>query len=232
MQFSAELWIRDYVGAAKELFGERIWFIGLQGSYGRGEAAPESDIDVVLILDRLSEKDILAYSAMLDTLSHRDKACGFISGKEELICWEPSDLFQFYYDTAPIMGSLDELAEKIRKEDVARAVRIGACNTYHICVHNLVHEKSLEILKGAYKSAVFMLQAIAFLETGKYVKNKSELRLLLSREEQTVLKAGLAIKSKAALAPEEFIELSSLLIDWSSQWLVECGNGKWEGLYE
>lgn len=94
------------------------------------------------------------------------------------------------------MGSLDELAEKIRKEDVARAVRIGACNTYHICVHNLVHEKSLEILKGAYKSAVFMLQAIAFLETGKYVKNKSELRLLLSREEQTVLKAGLANKTE------------------------------------
>lgn len=71
-----------------------------------------------------------------------------------------------------------------------------------------------------------MLQAIAFLDTGKYVKNKSELRLLLSREEQTVLKAGLAIKPKAALAPEEFIELSSLLIDWSSQWLIKCGNGK------
>ena len=55
---------------------------------------------------------------------------------------------------------------------------------------------------------------------------------MLSREEQAVLKAGLAIKPKAALAPEEFIELSSLLIDWSSQWLIKCGNGKWEGLYE
>ena len=223
MQFSAKAWVKEYAEAVKELFGERIWFIGLQGSYGRGEATAESDIDVVLILDQLSVKDIRAYSVMLDKLSPRDKACGFISGKEELLCWEPSDLFQFYYDTMPITGSLDELLEKIHREDIVRAVHIGACNVYHMCVHNLVHEKSLDILKGAYKSAAFMLNAVVFLEIGKYVKGQTKLLPLLHREEQEILKAGLEIKTKDILAAEEFMKFSSLLIEWSSQWLIRCG---------
>jgi len=52
----------------KESFGERIYFVGLQGSYGRGEATEKSDIDVVVILDELTAEDIKTYSNMIDTL--------------------------------------------------------------------------------------------------------------------------------------------------------------------
>ena len=82
-------------------FENRVWFVGLQGSYGRGEATETSDIDVVVILDELSAKDILIYNDMLNTMSHRDLICGFLSGKNELMNWEPSDLVQFYNDTIP-----------------------------------------------------------------------------------------------------------------------------------
>ena len=46
-------------------------------------------------------------------------------------------MFQFYYDTTPILGSLDELLDKIAEVDIRRAIRIGACNVYHMCAHNL-----------------------------------------------------------------------------------------------
>ena len=91
------------------MFGDRVWFVGLQDSYGRGEATETSDIDVVVILDALSAKDIEAYNQMLNTLPHRDLLCGFLSGKSELLNWEPSDLFQLYHDTTPILGSMDAL---------------------------------------------------------------------------------------------------------------------------
>ena len=58
MAFSIDRWMEEYRRAAEERFGERIWFMGLQGSYGRGEATEESDIDVVLILDRLDTSDL------------------------------------------------------------------------------------------------------------------------------------------------------------------------------
>ena len=139
-----EICISSYIGmfcdALRRTFGERICFAGLQGSYGRGEATESSDIDLVVILDRLSPQDIAVYRHMLSGLPYRDRACGFLSGRGELENWEPSDLFQFYFDTEPLIGSLDFLRNLLSREAVERAVRIGACNLYHGCVHlSLIH---------------------------------------------------------------------------------------------
>ena len=159
-------WIDDFLKALNRYFGNRVWFVGLQGSYSRGEAHDTSDIDIVVILDQLSASDIQKYNFMLDALSHREQICGFLSGKDELLNWEPSDLFQFYYDTTAIKGSLDEILSLIDRTAVERAIKIGACNLYHGCVHNMLHEKSDEILRGLYKSASFVVQAIVFHQTG------------------------------------------------------------------
>ena len=121
-------WMNTFLDALNTTFVNRVWFVGLQGSYGRGEATETSDIDIVVILDKLSASDIQKYNAMLDTLPNRELICGFVSGKDELLNWEPSDLFQFYYDTTPIQGSLDELLAVIDEPAVNRAIKIGACN--------------------------------------------------------------------------------------------------------
>ena len=155
-------WMQKFLHSLNETFANRVWFVGLQGSYGRGEACDMSDIDIVVILDELTTSDIQKYNAMLNTLPHRELICGFVSGKDELLHWEPSDLFQFYYDTTPIKGSLDELLPLLDKVAVERAIKIGACNIYHGCVHNMLHEKSEDILRDLYKSASFVVQAIAF----------------------------------------------------------------------
>ncbi len=107
MQVNIDTWIQQYLSKLKSLFGSRLAFVGLQGSYGRAEATDSSDIDVVVILDHAEPKDLKAYSSMLDSLPNRDKICGFISGLQELKNWERSDLFQFYCDTTPILGNID-----------------------------------------------------------------------------------------------------------------------------
>ena len=221
MSFVIDEWMKQCTAAAQELFGGRIWFIGLQGSYGRGEATNSSDIDAVLILDSVSAKDLDSYSKMLDALPNRDKVCGFVSGKKELLAWEPSDLFQFYYDTTPILGSLDELRDRIAEVDIRRAIRIGACNVYHMCAHNLVHEKSADILKGIFKASTFTLQAIAFFKTGRYEKKKIDLLGLLQGKDLLVLKAGMELKEKATLYAEELNRYSELLLGWASEWICE-----------
>ena len=58
MSFSIESWMKHYQKQVGKEFGNRIWFIGLQGSYGRGEATEKSDIDVVFILDHMSIEDL------------------------------------------------------------------------------------------------------------------------------------------------------------------------------
>ena len=72
-----------------ESFGDRIVFIGLQGSRARGEADQDSDIDAVVILDALSVGDLGTYRGILDRMPHRELACGFVSGMDEIARWEP-----------------------------------------------------------------------------------------------------------------------------------------------
>ena len=100
-------WITSFTEKVEQTFPNRVWFIGLQGSYGRGEATETSDIDVVVILDVLRIDDLKVYRDMLDTLPNRDLICGFISGKNELLNWETSDLFQFYYEPYSVLYALE-----------------------------------------------------------------------------------------------------------------------------
>ena len=212
-------WINRFLKILNDTFGERVWFVGLQGSYSRGEARDTSDIDVVVILDQLSAADIQKYNAMLDTLPNRELICGFVSGKNELLDWEPSDLFQFYHDTTPIKGSLEEVVAVVDETAVNRAIKIGACNIYHGCVHNMLHEKSEDILKGLYKSASFVVQAIAFKQTGKYVKHQSELRDVVSTDERVIVDTFLNLKNGGIV---DFNSMSEALFAWAKKWISEA----------
>ena len=209
-------WMDKFVGALEASFKNRVWFVGLQGSYGRGEATETSDIDVVVILDELTAQDIQIYNAMLDTLPNRELICGFVSGKEELLNWESSDLFQFYHDTTPIKGSLDELLAVIDEVAIDRAIKIGACNIYHGCVHNMLHEKSDEILKGLYKSASFVVQAICYQETGCYIKSQKDLLGKVSGNEKSIVENFLSLKNGGKV---DFEEMSNTLFAWSKKWI-------------
>ena len=210
------VWMDGFLKAVNETFENRVWFLGLQGSYGRGEASETSDIDIVVILDELSASDIQKYNSMLDALPHRELICGFLSGKNEIINWEPSDLFQFYHDTTPIKGSLDKLLTVIDEAAIDRAIKIGACNIYHGCVHNMLHEKSEDILRGLYKSASFVLQALIFKKTGKYIKHQKELLGVVSADEQKIVDNFLKLKSGGAV---DFSAMSEVLFAWSKKWI-------------
>ena len=211
-------WMQNFLQILNETFANRVWFVGLQGSYGRGEATETSDIDIVVILDELSAMDIQAYKDMLDTLSHRELICGFLSGKKEIMNWEPSDLFQFGHDTTPIKGSLDEVMAVIDESAVDRAIKIGACNIYHGCVHNMLHEKSEDILRDLYKSASFVVQAIAFKQTGNHIRHQKELLKVVSFDERVIIETFLNLKNGGMV---DFNLMSETLFTWSKKRIAE-----------
>ena len=211
-------WMQNFLQTLNKTFENRVWFVGLQGSYGRGEATETSDIDIVVILDELSAKDIQIYNDMLDTLSHRKLICGFLSGKNEIMNWEPSDLFQFCNDTTPIKGTLDEVFALIDENAINRAIKIGACNIFHGCVHNMLHEKSEDILRGLYKSASFVVQAIVFKQTGNYIKYQEELLKVVSSDELVIVENFMNLKNGGTV---DFNLMSETLFDWAKKWISE-----------
>ena len=211
-------WMKNFLRTLNDTFANRVWFVGLQGSFARGEATETSDIDIVVILDELSAVDIQTYNNMLDTLAHRELICGFLSGKKEIMNWETSDLFQFCHDTTPIKGSLDEVMAVIDESAVNRAIKIGVCNIFHGCVHNMLHEKSEDILQGLYKSASFVVQAIVFKQTGTYIKHLKELLRVVSSDEGVIIETFLNLKNGGTV---DFNSMSEVLFDWSKKWIAE-----------
>ncbi len=211
-------WMKNFLHSLNKTFENRVWFVGLQGSFSRGEATETSDIDIVVILDEVSSTDIQTYNDMLDTLSHRELICGFLSGKKEIMNWEPSDLFQFCHDTTPIKGSLDEVMAGIDESAVNRAIKIGVCNIYHGCVHNMLHEKSEDILRGLYKSASFVVQAIAFKQTKNYIRRQKELLKVVSPDDQYIVETFLNLKNGGMV---DFNLMSETLFAWAKKWISE-----------
>lgn len=216
-----DIWMKEFLKVLNETFKQRVWFVGIQGSYARGEATENSDIDMVVILDKLTINDLQKYDKMLDTLSYRELICGFLSGKSELMNWDAADLFQFYYDTKPIKGSLDDLLAVIDDIALNRAIKTGVCNIYHGCIHNMLYDKSDDILKQLYKSASFVVQAIYFKQTGYYIRHQCELIKSVLPEERVIIDTFLTIKSGGVV---DFKEMSNTLFIWAQKWIINVNN--------
>ena len=213
-----EPWLERFTQVLRKTFGERVWFAGLQGSYARGEATESSDIDPVVILDVLTAEDIASYDAMLDSLEHRELVCGFLSGKAELLHWEPSELFQFCRDTIPLIGSLNDVLALVKPDDIDRAILSGACGIYHACVHNMLYEKDEGILRGLYKTASFTIRATAYRRTGIYCSRLDELLQHADAADKEVVRAYLAMK---AGTPVDFDETSKRLFAWAKGIIIQ-----------
>ena len=214
-------WMNAYITAVRAAFGDRVKYIGLQGSRGREEAGPDSDIDVVCILDACSLQDLETYRKAVQDLPDRDKLCGFVSGAAELAAWDPADLFQFRHDTADWYGHLTDLLPPEQEGDARRALHTGACGLYHLCCHNFLHGRSLDALAEAYKAAVFLLQAKVYVEQGIYCRRRADLAQRLTGPDLEILQTAQALKAGACR--EDLTALTDRLFAWSGGILRQSG---------
>lgn len=166
-----------------------LW--GCKAAAHGGECTPQSDIDAVVILDTLTPADLQAYKNILNQLPHQDKACGFISGAEELKNWPRQELFQFKNDTQDIYGHLEPLLPELTRQDALCAMQTGAGTIYHVLCHSYLHGNIQETLPALCKTAFFVLQAQYYLKTGLYVASKAKLLPLLTTKEQSILQVSL-----------------------------------------
>ena len=188
MDFDINNWLNIALEKLQEKFAEKLLFVGLQGSYNRNEATESSDIDLVVVLDNLTFDDLKTYRFIIDNMPSKEKACGFISGKEELQNWSKTDMFQFYYDTKSLYGNLEDIIQPPTIEEIKQSIKTGSENLYHASVHSFVHSKTYDKdLKNLYKMAFFVLQAKYFVETNQYIPTKKQLAEYLDVTEKEIL---------------------------------------------
>ena len=218
-----ETWMNELTEKLVSAFEIRLLFLGLQGSYGRGEANEDSDIDVVTVLDRVELADLDHYRAIVRGMPEGEKACGFLCGASELKSWPKYDLCQLIRDVREYHGELGRLLPSMSRSDLADAAAIGASGLYHAAVHTYLYADRgswTGFLKEAHKGAFFTLRALHELRTGENVRTKRELLALMDGDEREIL--------AYSLSPEEgpLEDVFARLLRWSAAAMDQAGRVK------
>lgn len=207
-------WLENFTNAVKLAFPQELYFLGLQGSYARGEASSDSDIDVVVLFKELNSNILKNYRDILSNMPEQEKICGFVGGYQELAAWQRGDLFQLYHDTIALYGDLDFIKPLADKNAAAELVQLSACNLYHGCCHNYLHARSTTVLRELYKAAVFAVQAKYYLEQGVYLHKHRILAENVIKADKRILQYGEAVHAARNDEIAGFDEYSMYLLHW------------------
>ena len=201
-------WMEELADRLEKIFGSRLRFLGLQGSYGRGEAREDSDVDVVCVLDRLDRADMDAYRAAVGQMRDARLACGFLCGLGQLALWPDYDLLGLLLDVKPVRGDMRQYVRLPGREAARQAVEFGAANLYHALCHGYLYGgRDLEGLRKGCKAAFFLLRMTWYLETGAWPPTGRALLRVLEETPVCVLPA--AIQADAA-------DILSTFFNWGS----------------
>ena len=188
--FDLNTYLNDLISACKSAFGSRLLYVGLQGSYLRGEANENSDIDIMLILDSLTVKDMNVYRGVLESIGYFEKSCGFICGKGELSRWNPLEICQLKNTTKDLYGTLYEYLPDATREDEINYVKLSLGNLYHELCHRYIHadrDYNSAKFRAACKGLFFIIQNLHYLESGVFVSTKKALTEQVSAEDRRML---------------------------------------------
>ena len=210
-------YLRALIGSLESQFANRLLYVGLQGSYLRGEATDSSDIDVMVILDSLGIDDMEIYRNLISSLEYSDRSCGFICGREDLANWNPLEICHLLNSTKDHYGHLADFVPAYSREDVRNFAKLSLNNLYHELCHRYIHgkmENTENALPAIYKSSFFILQNLHYLRTGEFAGTKSQLADKLTGRDRDVLVRAMAYADGAAF---DFSGSYQLLFEWCQE---------------
>ena len=188
--FDLDKYLADLIMNCRSAFGERLLYMGLQGSWLRGETHENSDIDVMVIIDRFSVRDMDTYRGILKKIGFYEKSCGFICGKEEMKRWTPLEVCQLCHTTKDLLGVLTDYLPTAMREDEINYVKLSLGNLYHELCHRYIHadrDKNTAKFRGTCKSVFYLIQNLHFLESGHFILSRKDLKEAVTDEDRLIL---------------------------------------------
>ena len=174
----------------------------------------------MVVISDMSVADLAKYSEVISYLEDYDKSCGFICGIEELQNWNPLEICHLLHTTKDYYGTLAKLVPEYTETDVRNFVKMSLGNLYHEICHRYIHapkEKNVSKLPFTYRSVFFILQNLYYLNSGKFVGTKKELREALSGKDRLVLEAAISLSNRTEF---DFDEAFDLLFTWCKETIL------------
>ena len=169
-------WLSELVSRLQAAFGSRLLLVVHVGSWARDDANAHSDIDVNVILDRVTPEDIATYRAIVNEMPDRQLACGYLGGLNEIRLWPRYDLTAFYYGSEVLYGDMVDIVGPIVQRDVFDNAMVALSSVNHAVRHAMIYDESITAAAHAardlYKVAFFVIQAWHLMTSGEYVAKK------------------------------------------------------------
>jgi hypothetical protein len=173
-------WLDEFVRRMQENFGERLVFVGHHGSWARGEARPDSDIDTMVVLEEVGTEESQAYRDIIRDMTRGGEAVsGLLLSAGEMGAWPGAMRLQFFYGCQVLHGGLEGIAQPpSRRELLDQARRCAAYNLFN-ARHYLLYPHDLGAKVGKtvcmFKECLFALQGFLLAETGTFYGRKEDL---------------------------------------------------------
>ena len=180
--------VRAVADALVAALGEDLRALLWHGSFARGEAKPESDHDMIVVLRRIDDDVLLR---LRDVFRGRANWSTFVQSEEELGRYPPTGRLQFHFGFVPLYGDFE--APPWTRENLLADLRNLAHEISFQCRLRLLHKqpeiepvdqrlagfqgyRNMLMLHYAAKWAVLALKAHALLTDGEYPVTLAELR--------------------------------------------------------
>ncbi|MBI2912732.1 MAG: nucleotidyltransferase domain-containing protein [Chloroflexi bacterium] len=191
--------VRQVADALIASLGDNLRALLWHGSWARGEAKPDSDHDLIIILKRIDDDALLR---MQKVFRGRAEWSTFVQTEEELRQYPPDGRPQFHFGLVPLYG--DFQPPPFTRDNLLADLRVLARDIRFECRYRLLHRepdydemeqhyrnflraRNARMLRYAAKLAVLALKARELLLGRPYSLTREELRSRLADPDELAI---------------------------------------------
>jgi len=173
--------LKKIVNVMKKTYGKNLVFIIHHGSWATGEANPESDIDILVMLEKITKKELDKLRNILDQERFK-KMTVLLFSKLDMNNFVPFKRHQFHYGAELLYGKCflpqpteEEMLIEIRKI----ADTVGYWSKF-LFTHQRQAENIARKIYWRFREAIIALKVYIHWKTGEFPVTRKRLKELLN----------------------------------------------------
>jgi len=180
-KIEVEKLLKRFVNLLKKTYGKNLVFIIHHGSWATGEASPESDIDTLVMLEKITKKELDKLRNILNQERFK-KMTVLLFSRLDMNNFIPFARHQFHYGAKLLHGKCP-LPEPTKEEMIIEikkiADEVGFWSKY-LYTHLHLAENVVRKMYWRFKEAIIALKVYVQWKTGEFPVTKKRLKRLLT----------------------------------------------------
>jgi predicted nucleotidyltransferase len=205
-----QILLKKFVNEMKKIYGKNLVFIIHHGSWATGEANPESDVDILVMLEKITKKELVKLRNILNKREF-EKFTVLLFSRLDMDNFIPFSRQQFHYGAKVLYGKCP-LPEPTREEMLIEikkiADEVGFWSKY-LYTHQKQAENIVRKMYWRFKEAIIALKVYTHWKTGEFPTTKKRLKELLDdskdKEIMTIIENWKKSKDKYEKNPDPLL---------------------------